>query len=54
MEKTSKTILQGTLEGGRRRGRQRRSWVANIMEWTELGMPDLLAPETEIEDLGPY
>ena len=23
--------------------RQRKSWVANIEEWTDLGMPDLLA-----------
>ena len=26
----SKTILQGTLEGGRRRGRQRKCWMDNI------------------------
>ena len=38
----SKTILQGTVEGGRRRGRQRKSWVENIKEWTDLTMPDLL------------
>jgi hypothetical protein len=47
-----KTILQGTLEGGRRRGRQRKSWVANIMEWTDRGMPDLLAAahQRQMED----
>ena len=28
----SKTILQGTLEGGRRRGRQRKCWMDNIKE----------------------
>ncbi|MGL4418375.1 MAG: reverse transcriptase domain-containing protein [Plesiomonas shigelloides] len=39
----SKTILQGTLEGSRRRGRQRKNWVANIKEWTKLEMPELLA-----------
>ena len=32
----SKTILQGTLEGGQRRGRQRKSWMDNIKEWTFL------------------
>ena len=38
----SKTILQGTLEGGRRRGRQRKCWMDNIREWTSLPMPELL------------
>ena len=37
-----KTIMQGTVEGGRRRGRQRKSWSDNIREWTELEMPELL------------
>ena len=37
----SKTILQGTLEGGRRRGRQRKCWVDNMKEWTSLTMPKL-------------
>ena len=30
----SQTILQGILEGGRRRGRQRKCWMDNIKEWT--------------------
>ena len=38
----SKTILQGTLEGGRRRGRQRKCWMDNIKEWTSLPIPELL------------
>ena len=38
----SKTILQGTLEGGRRLGRQRKCWKDNIKEWTSLPMPELL------------
>ena len=38
----SKTILQGTLEGGRRRGRQRKNWPENIKEWTSLNTQDLL------------
>ncbi|KAK3894356.1 hypothetical protein Pcinc_001893 [Petrolisthes cinctipes] len=31
----AKTILQGTVRGGRRRGRQRKRWTDNIKEWTE-------------------
>ena len=31
----SKTILQGTVEGGRRQGRQK-NWKDNIREWTGL------------------
>jgi len=30
----AKTILQGTVQGERKRGRQRKSWVDNISEWT--------------------
>ena len=37
----SKTILQGTLEDGRRLGRQRKYWMDNIKEWTSLPMPEL-------------
>ena len=29
----SKTILQGTVAGGRKRGRQRKSWLDNVKEW---------------------
>ena len=32
----AKTILQGTAQGGRRRGRQRKRWEDNIKEWTGL------------------
>ena len=32
----AKTILQGTVQGGRRRGRQRKRWEDNIKEWTDL------------------
>ena len=38
----SKTILQGPLEGGRRRGRQRKCWLDKIKGWTSLPMPELL------------
>ena len=30
----SKTILQGTVQGKRRQGRQRKKWADNITEWT--------------------
>ena len=30
----AKTILQGTVNGARRRGRQKNRWKANIKEWT--------------------
>ena len=39
----SKTILQGTDEGGRRRGRQRKIWSDNSKEWTDITTPDLMS-----------
>ena len=38
----TKTILQGTLEGGRRRGRQAKAWMDNIKEWTRMDSPTLI------------
>ena len=32
----AKTILQGTVKGGRRQARQRKRWEDNIREWTGL------------------
>ena len=32
----AKTILQGTVQRGRRRGRQRKRWEDSIKEWTGL------------------
>ena len=32
----AKTILQGTVKGGRRKGRKRKRWEDNIREWTGL------------------
>ena len=37
----SKNIPQGTLKGGRRRGRQKKYWMDNIKEWTPLSIPEL-------------
>ena len=38
----AKTILQGTVKGTRRRGRQKKSWEDNIKEWTGMGFGDSL------------
>ena len=43
----SKTILQGTVEGVRKSGRQRKSWLDNVKEWTTLSMPELLIQATD-------
>ena len=32
----AKTILQGTVKGGRRQGRQRKTWEDSIREWRGL------------------
>ena len=32
-------VLQGTVKGGRRQGRQRKRWEDNIREWTGLEFP---------------
>ena len=32
----AKTILQGTVKGGRRQGRQKKSWEDNVIKWTGL------------------
>ena len=36
----AKTILQGTVRGGRKRGRQKKNWENNIAEWTGLKFCD--------------
>ena len=38
----AKTILQGTVQGGRRRGRQKKRWENNISEWTGFKFCDAL------------
>ena len=42
----SKTILQGTVEGGRKHDRQRKSWLDNVKGWKTLSMPELLIEAT--------
>ena len=36
----AKTILQGTVKGARRRGRQKKRWEDNIKEWMRIGFGD--------------
>ena len=38
----AKTVLQGTVWGGRRRGRQRKRWEDNIRDWTGLKLSDVV------------
>jgi hypothetical protein len=38
----AKTILQGTVQGGRRRGRQKKRWEDNIPEWTGMTQGDAI------------
>ena len=37
----AKTVLQVTLEGGRKSGRQVKCWTDNLKEWTRLDSPTL-------------
>ena len=43
----AKTILQGTVKGGRSRGRQKVRWEDNIKEWTRMGFGDSLRAAEE-------
>ena len=37
----AKTILQGSVDGKRGRGRPRTTWLKNIVDWTGLTINDL-------------
>ena len=43
----SKVILQGTVEGSRRRGRPKKSWSDNIAEWTGKSFAERYPAETQ-------
>ena len=45
----AKTILQGTVKGGKRQGRQRKRWEDNIREWTGLEFAKSQTEETGCE-----
>ena len=47
----AKTILQGTVQGGRKRGRQKKRWQDNIREWTGLPVKDTVK-KTKDEKVG--
>ena len=38
----AKTILQGTMKGATRRGRQKKRWEDNVKDWTGMGFGDSL------------
>ena len=50
----AKTILQGTVKGGRRQGRQRKRWEDNIREWTglEFATSRRAVENTKIQETG--
>ena len=50
----AKTILQGTVKGGRRQVRQRKRWEDNIREWTglEFGKSQRAVVNSKIEETG--
>ena len=49
----AKTILQETVQGGRRRDRQRKRWEDNIKEWTGRGWNIILRKaENRVEEVG--
>jgi len=37
-----KDLIQGTLPGGRRRGKPRTSWIGNLTSWTTINMDEML------------
>ena len=43
----AKTILQGTVKGGRRQGRLKTRWEDNIREWTSL---EFIKSQRAVED----
>ena len=45
----AKTILQGTMKGARRRGRQKKRWEDNVKEWTGMDFEDSLRAAEDTE-----
>ncbi|GFO20370.1 endonuclease-reverse transcriptase [Plakobranchus ocellatus] len=46
----AKTIMQGTVNGGRRRGRQKKRWDDNIREWTGLELRNTSRKDEDREE----
>jgi hypothetical protein len=49
----SKTILQGTVQGARRQGGQRKKWSDNIKQWTKCSIPKLIRTDETGNSGGP-
>ena len=47
----AKIILQGTTQGGRRKGIQKKRWEDNISEWTGLEFGEALRKAEDKEEL---
>ena len=47
----AKTVLEGTVQGGRRRGRQRKRWEDNVKEWIGLERSILQRKASHSNDL---
>ena len=47
----AKTILQGTVKGAIRRGRQKKRWEDNVKEWMGMGFGDSLRAAEDREGL---
>ena len=45
----TKTILQGTVKGAKRRGRQKKRWDDNIKRWTVMTFGDSLRTAEDME-----
>ena len=43
-------ILQGKVQGGRRKGTQKKGWEDNISEWTGLGLGEALRKAEDREE----
>ena len=48
----AKTVVQGTVRGGRKRGRQKKRWEDNIAEWTELKLSEAIRHAEDREKWG--
>ena len=46
----AKMILQGTVQGGRRKGRQKKRWEDNIPEWSGLGLGEAFRKAADREE----
>ena len=43
-------ILQGTVQGGRKKDRQKKRWEDNMPEWTGLGLGEALGKDLDREE----